>query len=97
MSEKKPYVVSLCQDEVCVKKRLKLESPATFELVSVVAVGLRVNGELRLVLPITTIDLEDFKNLATKYGVDLEGVVGYATEIKEEKKGERVIKFETEQ
>jgi len=97
MSEKKPYIISICLDDKCVKKKLKAPQSATFNLVGVIAVGIQVDGELRLVMPLASIDFEDFKSIASKYEVPIDSIAGYVTEIKEEKKGERVIKFESEQ
>jgi len=95
MAEKKPYIVSICIDEDCKKKRVKLENPDNMRLTGVLGVGVEINGELRLVLPLATIDFSDFKNLSDKYEIPIENITGYATEIKEEKKGERVIRFES--
>jgi len=97
MSEKKPYIVSLCLDESCTKKKIKASPSARFRLVGVVAVGMQVDDKIRVIMPLTTMEFEDFKLVAEKYGIPVEVITGYVTEIKEEKKGEQVIKFEAEQ
>lgn len=99
MSEKRPgekvqYVLTLCVEDSCSKKKVKAGQGAEFKLVGILAVAVKTGERIRLITPLAELELDEFRELANKHGVPLDSVVGYATEVKEETKGERVLKLE---
>jgi hypothetical protein len=93
VSEKVPHIVQVCYGGDCVKRRIKAFPKAEFELVGIVGVAVKVEGKIRAVLPLRDIDLNDFEEIAEKYGINVDDISGFVSEIKEERKGERVLKL----
>ena len=98
MSEKQPekvqYAIKLCAGDACSKKKVKASPKTEFKLVGILAVAMKVGEKVKIVIPLTELETDDFKNLANEYGIPLESIEGYVSEIKEETRGEHVIKFE---
>lgn len=93
MPEKVPHVVTITYLDKKTKRRIKVEKGSRFELVGVVGVGVVADGTARVVMPLTEISDEDFKAIAEKYGISLDLLKASVVEIKEERKGERELRF----
>ena len=92
--EKTPYIVTVCFGSKCSKRKLKLPKESRFELVGVVAAGIMVDEEIRVVVPIAAMSRDDFLEMSRKLGFDVNHIVALISELKEEVKGERELRFQ---
>jgi len=93
MSEKTPYIVTVAYADMRARRRIKAPKAVKFTLKGVVGIAVVADEKPRVILPLREISDEDFKELAEKYGINLDLINATIVEIKEERKGERELKF----
>lgn len=92
--KKQTYIIEIETPEATTRRKIKSDVEPSVAFMPLLAIGVAIDGKIKQVISLATLDREDADALMAKYRVEKEGIVARIIEVEEVEKTEKEVRLE---